>query len=84
MYSELLASAPQFGKGELEPAYLQAVKDINEIQDMIDDFAHELERKVASFNVSCQHLERSSYASDKWWDYIDIFSPSKLQVTPQT
>jgi hypothetical protein len=84
MYSELLASAPQFERGELEPAYLQAVKDINEIQDMIDEFARKLERKVASLNVNCQQLERSSHASDKWWDHIDIFSPSKLQATPQT
>ncbi|KAF2127518.1 hypothetical protein P153DRAFT_51084 [Dothidotthia symphoricarpi CBS 119687] len=80
-YEDLLVKAPDLSGPALDPAYIQATKDLGDMHAMISDFGRQFEKKLASYEDSCERLERANRQRPDWWQHINLFSPSTWLIT---
>jgi hypothetical protein len=76
-YEDVMAVHPDFWGPNPNPNYVQATKDIGDIHTMISAFSQELQKKVLSFDNSCDALEKDGLKNPLWWWNVDLFSSRK-------
>jgi hypothetical protein len=85
-YRDLLDTSPyqsDESRGRINhPGVAQTTQELSDLQTMISDFSRKLERQMASLQDSCKGLEHVARENSNWWNHVNIFSPSKLNRSP--